>query len=292
MKGSTPEYLEEGRDLHLEQIGQEVKNTRYQLAIGVGTPKKHIVDIYQSFLEALVSIQNSEDQIKNDSKLGVDKTELLKLDKSAVENFVRYGVREDFVKFFDGYIEHVGETALKSYALKNYIFVDVVLAATKLVNELDGEIEDVIPELNSIETILANINTIEQLKEQSYKILSSALAFRDSRANYYTGIIQQAKEFIENHYMESNLSLLNVASQVNLSHSHFSMIFSQETSQTFKDYLTEVRIKKAKELLRSTTLRAADISYQVGYNDPHYFSSTFKKNTGFSPTEFRSQVSA
>jgi two-component system, response regulator YesN len=170
--------------------------------------------------------------------------------------------------------------------------VDVVLSTVKLINELDGEIDQVIPELNSIETILANIKTIEQLREQAYKILSSALAFRDSQTNkQYTSIIQQAKEFIERHYMEPNLSLSNVASQVNLSSSHFSVVFSQETCQTFKDHLTEVRIKKAKELLRTTSLKAADIAYQVGYNDPHYFSSAFKKNTGFSPIEFRSHTS-
>jgi two-component system, response regulator YesN len=43
-------------------------------------------------------------------------------------------------------------------------------------------------------------------------------------------------------------------------------------------------------LLRTTALKSADIAYQVGYNDPHYFSYTFKKNTGFSPSEFRSQA--
>jgi two-component system response regulator YesN len=90
--------------------------------------------------------------------------------------------------------------------------------------------------------------------------------------------------------MEPNLSLVDIASRVNLSPSHFSTIFSQETHQTFKDYLTEIRIRKAKELLRTTVLRATDISCQVGYNDPHYFSFTFKKNTGLSPTEFRFQV--
>jgi hypothetical protein len=49
-------------------------------------------------------------------------------------------------------------------------------------------------------------------------------------------------------------------------------------------------VTKAKELLRMTSLRSADIAYQVGYNDPHYFSSVFKKNTGVSPIEFRLQV--
>jgi len=90
--------------------------------------------------------------------------------------------------------------------------------------------------------------------------------------------------------MDPDLSLNEVAAQVNLSPSHFSVVFSQETGQTFKEYLTEVRIKKAKELLRMTTLRSAEISYQVGYSDPHYFSYVFRKNTGATPSEFRLQT--
>ena len=92
--------------------------------------------------------------------------------------------------------------------------------------------------------------------------------------------------------MEPNLSLFEVASQVNLSSSHFSAVFSQGTCQTFKEYLTTTRINKAKEMLRSSPLSSNDIAYQVGFNDPHYFSYVFKKNTGFSPTEFRSQTRA
>ena len=158
-------------------------------------------------------------------------------------------------------------------------------------NELGGEVDKVIPELNSIETILSNVKSVEQLREQTYKILSVALAYRDSQPNgQYKNLIHQTKEYLEHHYMNPDLSLNEVAAQVNLSASHFSVVFSQETGQTFKEYLTEIRINKAKELLRMTSLRSADIAYQVGYNDPHYFSSVFKKNTGFSPIEFRSQT--
>jgi len=83
--------------------------------------------------------------------------------------------------------------------------------------------------------------------------------------------------------------LNEVAAHVNLSPSHFSVIFSKEASQTFKEYLTELRIKKAKEYLRTTALRSADIAYQVGYSDPHYFSHVFRKVTGLSPNEFRNR---
>jgi two-component system response regulator YesN len=217
--------------------------------------------------------------------------ELLKVDKLAVENYLRYGSKDGFDEFFSAYLQPLSETALKSTLINNYIFVDVILVTVKLVNELGGEVDKVIPELNSIETILSNVKSVEQLREQTYKILSVAMAYRDSQPNsQYKKLIHQAKEYIDIHYTDAELSLNDVAAQVNLSASHFSAVFSQETGQTFKEYLTETRINKAKELLRMTALRSADIAYQVGYNDPHYFSSVFKKNTGLSPIEFRSQV--
>jgi len=92
--------------------------------------------------------------------------------------------------------------------------------------------------------------------------------------------------------MEADLSLNEISALINLSPSHFSTVFSQETDQTFRDYLTAIRIQKAKELLRTTNLKSSDVSCQVGYNDPHYFSFVFKKNTGFSPSEFREQAQA
>jgi two-component system, response regulator YesN len=289
MKGSTPEYVEEEKDLLLDLIKQNVERTRYQPIIGAGTPKKRIADIYQSFIEALVAIQNAANE--SGSRLDTtDKTELLKIDKVAVENYLRRGGKDGFDQFFDAYIRPVGETALR-YLIKNYIFMDFIVATAKLVKEWGGDIDLVVPELNSIETILMNIKTIEDLREQASKILISALTFRDSQTkNQHANLIRRAKDYIDDHYMEANLSLNDISTLVNLSPSHFSVVFGQETGQTFKDYLTEVRIQKAKELLRATALRSIDISYQVGYNDPHYFSYVFKKNTGFSPSEFRSQA--
>ena len=56
---------------------------------------------------------------------------------------------------------------------------------------------------------------------------------------------------------------------------------------TFTEYLTGVRMQRARELLADTSMRTADVAYAVGYNDPHYFSYLFKKNTGLSPREYR-----
>ena len=75
-----------------------------------------------------------------------------------------------------------------------------------------------------------------------------------------------------------------------MSNSHFCTIFSQEMGVTFTEYLTELRMNRAKELLRTTQMRSSDIAYAVGYNDPHYFSYLFKKHTGMTPRDFRREA--
>lgn len=293
IKGGAFDLLEEERDLILDRIKREIEKTRYQLTVGTGMPKKRIADIYQSFVEAWVSTQNTANRGDPLSNTSVDKSDLLKIDRSSVEYFLRTAVKEDFCAFFDAYLHPLGEPIIQSYLIKSYIYMEILLAAAKFVSDLGGDIEQVVPELNSIETALANIRTIEQLREQTHQILCRVLEFRESQKDTpHCRLVQLAKNYINLHYMDSDLSLEQVAAQVNLSPSHFSVVFSQETSQTYTEYLTMLRIKKAKELLRMTTLRSTDICYQVGYSDPHYFSHVFGKHTGFSPKQFRLQGQA
>jgi two-component system response regulator YesN len=74
---------------------------------------------------------------------------------------------------------------------------------------------------------------------------------------------------------------------VGISPNHLSTVFAQATGENFIEYLTRVRIEKAKQLLRDTAMKSADIAAETGFSDPHYFSYIFKKNTGLSPREFR-----
>lgn len=288
MKGDTLDYLEEERNHFLNLVKKELEQTRYRLTIGLGSTKNRISDIYQSFGEALISMQNASESNRQEIHETMDRAELLKMDRTAVENYLHCGNEEEFDSFFDSCILPLGESALKSQLIKNYIIVDSVLATAKTVNELGGEVDEVVPELNSIGNVMTEIKTLEELREKVRVILLSAINFRDSCISRQSALmVKQAKNFIDSHYMDAELSLNEVAAQCNLSPSHFSVIFSQEACQTFKKYLTDVRIKKAKELLRTTSLQSSEISYQVGYSDPHYFSHVFRKNTGESPTEFR-----
>jgi two-component system response regulator YesN len=291
MKGSTPEYLHERKDLLAQVIQRQAATIGCSVAIGCGAAKHRLTDIYQSFVEALIEAQGigSRDTAPLSSNVG--KAELLKINKSAVESYLRCGVREDFPDFFDTFIRPLCEPALRSYLVKNYLVMDIALAAAKFVADLGGNVDRVVPALDHLEATLAEITTVDQLRDQLQGILVGALTYRDSQTNHqHNAMLQQVHDYIDQHYMDAGLSLNEVAGQVNLSPSHFSTVFSQETGQTFKEYLTEVRIQHAKELLRSTALKSFEISYQIGYNDPHYFSYVFRKHTGLSPKEYRQQA--
>ena len=120
------------------------------------------------------------------------------------------------------------------------------------------------------------------------RIIEKALELREKTAsNRYGGIVDEVKKYIDKNYADEDLSLNVLASHVNFSPNHLSMVFSQQTGKTFIKYLTDFRMSKAKELLRCTGKRSSEISLEVGYKDPHYFSYLFKKTQGMTPTQYR-----
>ncbi len=285
LKSNAPEFLAEGRQRLAQSIHDLAAKTRYRLQIGSGQVKNRLTDIHQSFVEALMSLQARPGESASFPE------ELLAMDRTALEQFLRCGTMAEFDSFFASCLQPIGERVLRMPYVRHYILVEIVLSAARLIGELGGDVAETIPQLNALALVSAEMTTIEQLKERAFGILHKALAFRDGpHKSPYRGLVQQAREYIALHYDKSDLSLGDVAAQVNLSPSHFSAIFSQEAGQNFKECLTEFRIQKAKELLRTSQLKTAEIAYRVGYNDAHYFSSVFHKVTGLTPTEFRAQA--
>lgn len=97
--------------------------------------------------------------------------------------------------------------------------------------------------------------------------------------------IQKAREFINYRYNQP-ISLNDVADYLHINPSYFSFIFKKVTGYTFKNYITKLRIEKAKELLLYSTLTIKQISLEIGYKDSNYFNRVFNKMTGISPSHY------
>ena len=129
---------------------------------------------------------------------------------------------------------------------------------------------------------------IENAIDYAGKMITQAVSLRDRNSgNKNRTILKAVVEFIDSHYMDEDLSLNRAANVANVSANHFSALFSQNMGQTFIEYLTSVRMNKARELLRCTSRRSSEIAGEVGYKDAHYFSYLFKKTQGITPSDYR-----
>ena len=100
-------------------------------------------------------------------------------------------------------------------------------------------------------------------------------------------VIVRAKHYVLSNYTDSNLTLGSVAEYVGLSEKYLTNRFTHESGETFSDYLTGIRLQKAKELLKTTSFKVYKIAEMVGYNNTEHFNRMFKKNVDMSPSQFR-----
>lgn len=184
------------------------------------------------------------------------------------------------------------DTGVQSLLYGYYWLMDIMVASARLVSELGGNPKEIIPESGNPGRLLQAAGSPEKIKELASDMLLKVISFKNQFSNgKYTDILVRAKEYINDNFSDSSISLNTVAKYSGFSPNHFSTIFSQQTGETFIEYLTRVRVEKAKTLLEETTMKLSEIAYAIGYNDPHYFSYIFKKNTGMTPRDYRVEKS-
>ncbi|HHT69901.1 MAG TPA: helix-turn-helix transcriptional regulator [Firmicutes bacterium] len=98
--------------------------------------------------------------------------------------------------------------------------------------------------------------------------------------------VVRAQRIVKKHY-DQDISLEGIAKHLGLNRSYLSTVFKEETGQAFTHYVQEVRIEKSKELLRQSSIPIVDIALLVGFSSQSYYTRTFKKLTGITPSEFR-----
>lgn len=99
--------------------------------------------------------------------------------------------------------------------------------------------------------------------------------------------VLEAMAYIGEHYHEPNIGVAAIAQHLGISEGHLSHTFKKETDYTLLNYLTRYRVHRAMELLRDCRLKVYEVAEQVGYRDIAYFSATFKKLVGMSPSEYQ-----
>ncbi len=233
-------------------------------------------------------ILNSEDAVRSiylkREERSIRDIDAKEIDRTGIQEFLRFGNSEDTEDFVHNMLESFGVDALELNIFRQYVLVGIYFCVGDFLSGIRLD-------RNAIEapdTATDTIRSREGVTKYVIKIIRHALKLREEASGgRYSDIVNEAMRYIEKNYADEKLSLNLLASHVNFSPNHLSMIFSQQTGHTFIKYLTDFRMNKAKELLLYTTKRSSEISMEVGYKDPHYFSYLFKKTQGMTPTQYR-----
>ena len=210
--------------------------------------------------------------------------------RKMLERFLKIGTENEIKSFMDAYFDAIGEQNLQSMMLRQYIVMDTFISIQSIGDSLNIEKEDIERELGDIREVSQYVQDLNATGKYLEDLVRRMIQLREQASGRrYSEIIERARDYIRQNYMSDEISLNLVAASVNISPSYFSSLFSQEVGSTFVEYLTGVRMEKAKELLMCSDKRTSDIGYEVGYKDSHYFSYIFKKTQGCSPKEFRSR---
>ena len=234
---------------------------------------------------------SNTDQAAESAPINMDEIDIGKLDRRIVTSFLNNGSSEELLHFVEDFVDNTGKGNFQSLIFRQYISVDLYFTVVSFLESIGYSREEITEKLGNIGDGQSSQGDTDKTKDYIHDILSKALEMRDKVCDSrYSSLINSARSYIYDHYSDEDISLNQVAASVNISPNHFSSVFKKETGETFIEFLTRVRMDKAKELLETTDLKAQEIGYKIGYRDPHYFSYIFKKTQNITPRQYRDKV--
>lgn len=249
--------------------------------------QRYLYDENILYYDEMETMEHPGGQAETEDNAYLQKVDVNALNPAILQKFLSNGLQEEAENFVKDYFYAIGQEPMESLVFRNYVILNVRFSVISFIKGLGCDTNEM--ESADTEEVLAESGkNMESAIAYAKKMISQAIEIRDQNSgNKNRSILKTAVDFIDSHYMEEDISLNTVANVANVSANHFSALFSQNMGQTFIEYLTTLRMNKAKELLRCTGMRSSEIAGEIGYKDAHYFSNLFKKTQGMTPSDYR-----
>ncbi|HET7627599.1 MAG TPA: response regulator [Bacillales bacterium] len=248
------------------------------LAIGMGTEVERLEAFSTSCDEALMALDQTNANVRVmmfHASLNAGRgAEDLRLEQSLLEA-VHDGQVQLMLRLFDKWAAGKSKTSDFGRELE-----DVAYRAERM-TENAGVV------LAPHEQVKDSGDIHERVAAVRTRLLSIAKQMDKWQHEHAYGTLEAAKRYMEANF-QSALTLEETAEHVGLSPYYFSKLFKERSGTTFIDYVTDLRLKQAKQLLRTSGMSLKEICYACGYGNPNYFSRLFKKRVGCPPSEYRS----
>jgi two-component system response regulator YesN len=300
MFGSESQF-EEAHYAQIMTIGEKLRqwaetNLKFTLTIGIGTTLEQLPGIRKSYQQAKEALQ-VKTSIGNNRVIAYKETvrqtetelfDLLELTRSITQLY-KSG-NDDWRKQFDYFFAVLGKGGHTSKEIINLINY-MCFTFTKELSDFPTEYVEMWKQtaLGPMTEALNTFETADEIKHTYFTVLMQVeerwKEIRESRNN--RNLIYEVRQYIEEHFANSDMSLQLLSEQFGMNKSYVSRIFKDEFGENFVDYLAGIRILQAKQMLEGTSLPIQDIAVRIGY--VHYFTfiRAFKKSVGISPSDFR-----
>ena len=250
-----------------------------------------MAEMERSYREALHALNGSLSRvihIEDLSQNGVYDEAFPGNNEKRMYRFLEEGNEEGMLQevnfFFDWMVEHYSQD-MNNIRLK---ILEFIIWSEKIAFECGAINYGFSYRRDYLDTAMS-LSTYEELhKWFQEKMVNVCRAIRDQKVDQSNSAVKKAMVYIQENYSK-DISLDDVSGQVNISPYYFSKIFKDETGENFIEYLTRVRIERAKELLVDANISVKEAGIQSGYSDPNYFSRIFKKQMDMTPSEYKAR---
>lgn len=266
------------------------------LTVGVGAPCKELSGMARSAAEARTALEYrsmvGRGQVIYIGDLEPDGGQVLtfeEADERTLTAAVRLGSEQevrDAAAALAGKIREANPSA----GQYNLFLMELVTHLMKMTRRSGVGVEEVFGTGFSLpiqDSALPSLEELEGWCAERYLRLWTLIRRRQTDSAGQT--VEAAKEYIRQHYAESDLSVEKLCAYLHLSSTYFSTLFKRETGTSFTAYVTTVRMEAAAEAIRGTEEKTYLIAQRCGYEDPNYFSYVFKRHFGVTPTKYRSE---
>ncbi|MCJ8014295.1 response regulator [Paenibacillus sp. KQZ6P-2] len=279
----------------LEEIRINVyKYLKLTITVGAGTVCTQPGEIHQSYQKAMQALDYrlilGNDRVIWIGDVESGQYESLSFDELKEQTLIRcikVGTPEEMDAVLSQLFSGMQLAQLSVQDCQVYL-MEILTCVMKVAKEFSVELEELFGAGTYPFAEIYKYNNLQEVKQWMSGICLKLMnSIAQGRQSGYNQLVENAKEYIRLHYQDCEISINKVCKHLHISTGYFSSIFKKEVKMTFVNYLMQIRMEAAKELLRSSDLKTFEIAERIGFSDPNYFSFCFRKKFGISPKEYR-----
>ncbi|MEH7387976.1 response regulator [Bacillus sp. JJ1521] len=276
----------------VKRIQQSItKYLRVDTVIGIGNVVNGLTEYRTGYISSLLAWSQSQigaksqviDQTVTREEVFDFSPNIEKRLTNAIENADMLAFKENIQSILGG---------IKNQSVLSFSFIanHVLFLLGSLAKKYDVETNDINNAVWNCQQNIWKLNSQYKVKEDL--ILLAQLIMERVRQTRFSNkaIIDSVRNYVDLHYA-SEISLTTLSNLFHINSAHLSETFKHHVGKNFSDYLVNLRMEKAAELLKDNQLKIIDVANLVGFSSSGYFSTVFKKHYGQTPIEFRNAIS-